>query len=90
VGVGLHTGNAWVGAVGEGVHVTITALGDAVNTTARLASAAIAGETLLTTAAARTARLVDADLERRTLELKGKQEVVDVVSVTVSPPVAVG
>jgi adenylate cyclase len=87
VGAGLHTGNPWVGAVGEGVHVTITALGDAVNTAARLASAAGAGEILLTTAAAQAAGL-EKDLERRALELKGKQEVVDVVSLTVSPPVA--
>ena len=40
VGAGVHTGIAWVGAVGDGVHTTITALGDAVNTAARLASAA--------------------------------------------------
>jgi adenylate cyclase len=89
VGVGLHTGNAWVGAVGEGVHTTITAFGDAVNTTARLASAAGAGEILLTTMAAQAAELED-DLERRALELKGKQEVVDVVTVTVSPTVTAG
>jgi len=84
VGAGLHTGTAWVGAVGEGAYVTITALGDAVNTTARLGSAAGAGEVLLTNAAAEAAGL-DPGLERRPLELKGKQEVVDVVTVTVSP-----
>jgi adenylate cyclase len=89
VGVGLHTGTAWVGAVGEGVHVSITALGDAVNTAARLASAAGQGEILVTTAAAKAAGL-DEDLERRPLELKGKQEVVDVVSLTVSPAVTAG
>jgi adenylate cyclase len=88
VGAGLHTGTAWVGAVGEGVHVSITALGDAVNTTARLASAAAAGEILVTTEAAKAAGL-DPDLERRGLELKGKEEVVDVVAVTVSPTVSV-
>jgi adenylate cyclase len=84
VGVGLHTGDAWVGAVGEGVHVTITALGDAVNTTARLASAAGAGEILLTTAAAQAAGL-ESGAERRGLELKGKQEIVEVVALTVTP-----
>jgi adenylate cyclase len=84
VGAGLHTGTAWVGAVGEGVHVTITALGDAVNTAARLGSAAGAGAILLTTATARAAGL-DSDLETRPLELKGKQQVVDVVTLTVSP-----
>jgi adenylate cyclase len=89
VGAGLHTGAAWVGAVGEGVHVSITALGDAVNTAARLASAAGAGEILVSTAAAEAARL-DPGLERRTLELKGKHEVVEVVSLTVGPAVPVG
>jgi len=87
VGAGLHTGNAWVGAVGEGAYVTITALGDAVNTTARLASAAGAGEILLTTAAAEAAGLDSPGLERRALELKGKQDAVDVVTLTVGPGV---
>jgi adenylate cyclase len=72
VGAGVHTGRAWVGAVGEGAHVEVTALGDAVNTTARLASVARAGEVLVTTPAAEAAGL-DPSLERRTLELKGKE-----------------
>jgi adenylate cyclase len=87
VGAGMHTGIAWVGAVGEGVHVTLTALGDAVNTAARLASAAGPGEILVTASAAAAAGL-DEVLERRPLELKGKQEVVEVVSLTVGPAVA--
>jgi adenylate cyclase len=86
VGAGLHTGTAWVGAVGEGVHTSITALGDAVNTAARLASAAAAGEILVTTAAAGAAGL-ETDLPQRALELKGKQETVDVVTLTVGPAV---
>ena len=49
---GVHTGLAWVGAVGDESHTEITALGDTVNTTARLASAAAAGEVLVTVAAA--------------------------------------
>jgi class 3 adenylate cyclase len=64
--------------------VTITALGDAVNIAARLGSAAGAGEILVTAAAAEAAGL-NPDLARRPLELKGKQEVVDVVTLTVSP-----
>ena len=41
VGVGVHTGTAFVGAVGHAAEVEdFTALGDAVNTTARLASVA--------------------------------------------------
>jgi hypothetical protein len=48
-----------------------------------------AGEILVTSAAAGAAGL-DENLERRTLELKGKQDVVDVVSVTVRPAVTAG
>jgi adenylate cyclase len=74
----VHTGSAWVGAVGEGGHTQITALGDAVNTTARLASVAQAGEILVTTSAAATAGL-DGSLERLSLELKGKEMPTEVV-----------
>lgn len=49
VGAGVHTGLVWMGAIGEGTHVELTAVGDAVNVTARLASAAAAGEVLVTT-----------------------------------------
>jgi adenylate cyclase len=83
LGAGVHTGVAWVGAVGAGTHTALTALGDAVNTTARLASAAAAGEILITTAAA-TAAGLDSTLERRPLELKGKEQIPDVVSLMVT------
>jgi adenylate cyclase len=79
IGAGVHTGMAWFGAVGEGEHVEITILGDVVNTTARLASAAAAGEVLVSTDAAAAAGL-EASRERRSLELKGKGEPFEVVS----------
>jgi hypothetical protein len=59
-------------------------------TAARLASAAGPGEILVTSAAVRAAELDDEGLERRTLELKGKQEVVEVFSLTVGRAVPVG
>jgi adenylate cyclase len=43
VGVGVATGTAFIGSVGESHTATMTALGDIVNVTARLASAAGAG-----------------------------------------------
>jgi adenylate cyclase len=61
-----------VGTVGDGAHVELTALGDPVNVAARLASAAGAGEILVTLTAARAANLTEDGLERRDLELKGK------------------
>ena len=78
VGAGVHTGRVWFGAVGEGVHIELTSLGDVVNTTARLAGAAGAGEILVSTDAA-TAAGLPRDLEGRSLDLKGKELVFDVV-----------
>ena len=63
-----------IGAVDD-----FTALGDAVNTTARLASAAMAGEVLISTAAAEAAATPIAGLERRTLDIRGRTESIDVI-----------
>ena len=57
IGAGVHTALVWFGAVGRGERVELTAVGDAVNTTARLASMATAGEILVTTDAATAANL---------------------------------
>jgi len=87
IGAGVHTGPAWVGSVGEGPRTELTVLGDNVNIAARLATAAKAGEVLVTTEAA-TAAGLDATLERRRLELKGKQELTEVVSLHVGSHLA--
>jgi adenylate cyclase len=79
IGAGVHTGRVWFGAVGEGVHTELTVVGDAVNTTARLAAAAAAGEILVSLDAA-TAAGIDPMLERRALNLKGKELPFEVVS----------
>jgi adenylate cyclase len=78
VGAGVHTGQMWFGTVGEGAHIEIAVLGDVVNTTARLAAAAGPGEILVSAEAAAVVGL-DAALERRSLELKGKEEPTEVV-----------
>jgi adenylate cyclase len=77
VGAGVHTGIAYVGTVGEGDAHDFTALGDAVNTTARLASSAGPGELLVSSAAATASALDTAGLEARTLSLRGRDETVD-------------
>ena len=77
LGIGVHTGVAYVGRVGEGDACDFTAVGDAVNTTARLASAAGAGEVLVSKAAADASMLDDTGLESRTLTLRGKDEMID-------------
>lgn len=80
VGVGIHTGVAWVGSIAgarEGV-LDFTALGDSVNIAARLASKAGAGEVLVSEATCSAAQIEIAGLEKRDLELKGKSELVSV------------
>ncbi len=90
VGVGIHTGVAYVGAVGSSGGVTdITALGDAVNTTARLASSAAAGEILVSEAVCDAAGLGSAQFEERTLTLKGKQEPFRVRVLRAEEPVSI-
>jgi adenylate cyclase len=79
IGAGVHTGVAYVGTVGDGPMVDFTAMGDAVNVTARLASAALPHELLVSASAASAAGLESTGLEHRSLELKGKAEPVDVV-----------
>jgi Adenylate cyclase, family 3 (some proteins contain HAMP domain) len=84
VGVGVATGPAWVGAVGDERHTDLTALGDNVNIAARLGAAALAGEVLMTVETALAAG-VGAGLERRNLDLKGKSTPTEVVSLLVGP-----
>ena len=78
VGIGVHTGLAYVGVMGatDG-QLDFTGVGDAVNTAARLGSVADAGELLVSEATAGRADLATAGLERRRLELKGREEPVD-------------
>lgn len=79
VGVGVHTGKAHVGSVGSEDSVTdIVALGDAVNTAARIASQAGAGEVLLSETACQAAGLAVQQLEERKLSLKGKRDPINV------------
>ncbi|MGH3132690.1 MAG: adenylate/guanylate cyclase domain-containing protein [Gaiellaceae bacterium] len=77
VGAGVHTGVAYVGRVGEDDACDFTAVGDSVNTTARLASSAEAGQILVSVAAAAAAKLDTTGLECRTLELRGRDDTVE-------------
>jgi adenylate cyclase len=80
IGVGVHTGLAWVGSIAgaSGAAADFTALGDNVNIAARLASKAGSGEVLVSEATWAAARIENNDLEKRDLELKGKTSVVSV------------
>ncbi|MDC5697326.1 adenylate/guanylate cyclase domain-containing protein [Intrasporangium calvum] len=80
IGTAVHTGDVFVGATGEhGTVEDFTALGDAVNTTARLASAAGAGEVLVSCTSGRAAHLPIEDREHRLLEIRGRSEPIEVV-----------
>jgi adenylate cyclase len=78
VGVGVHTGTAFMGTVGRaGGLLELTALGEDVNIAARLASEAAAGELVCSEVAFRAAGL-DLVSEQRSLTLKGVSEPVPV------------
>ena len=78
LGIGVHTGRSFVGSVGEGDAKDFTALGDTVNTTARLTDQAGGGEILISADAATAGGLDTSGLERRTLQLRGRDQSVDV------------
>ena len=80
VGTGVHTGEAFVGATGPADAVDdFTALGDTVNTTARLASVARAGEVIVSRAAAEVAARTGGGHETRSVEIRGRTEPIEVV-----------
>jgi adenylate cyclase len=78
LGIGVHTGRSFVGAVGEGDARDFTALGDTVNTAARLSALAGPGELLISCEAGDAAGIETGGLERRTLEIRGRDQPVDV------------
>ncbi len=78
IGASVHTGVAFVGSVGDGTVANFTAMGDPVNVAARLASAAVAGEVLITEDAWTRAAMDVVPDDNRSLELKGKSAPVDV------------
>jgi len=79
VGAGIHTGTAYVGAVGAADGVTeIAVLGSAANMCARLSSKAAAGEILISEDSMKSGNLDVMDLESRLLELKGVSQPVSV------------
>ena len=75
VGVGINTDKAVFGYVGssEG-RMEVTALGDAANVAARLSSQAAEGEVLLSESTVQKAGVDKSKLEKRTVELKGKNK----------------
>jgi adenylate cyclase len=77
VGVGVHTGISFVGFVGEDDALDFTAVGDTVNTAARLCQAAAAGEVLISQPTADAGAVETSGLEHRVLELRGREQSVE-------------
>jgi adenylate cyclase len=94
VGAAVHTGVAFAGMVGSSIDISeFTALGDAMNTTARLAAIAGPGELLVSVAAAEQAGLPVDGLARRAVEVRGREAGLDVYAIRpdaagITPPAA--
>jgi len=73
LGVGVNSGVAYVGNVGGAGTVDFTALGDVINTAARMQSSAAVGEVLMSEAVYAEAAKEFPDAEIRMLELRGKE-----------------
>jgi adenylate cyclase len=87
VGIGIHTGTAYVGTVGSfDTFSDVTALGDPVNVAARLASLAGAGEILVSSDARRVSGLDLGALERREVELRGRDRPIEFELLRVGTP----
>ena len=74
VGVGLHIGICSVGNVGKGSEKDFTAVGDVVNTAARLQSQAGAGEIVVSSEIHTDASAILRDAKPTSLDLKGKED----------------
>lgn len=85
VGVGINTGVAFVGLIGPDIRAAdLTALGDAPNVAARLASSAAAGEILMSEHAFIASGAEHEGWERHQLTLKGKSAPLDIRATRVS------
>ena len=74
IGVGLDYGHAFVGNVGSGEVKDFTAIGDVVNTAARLQACAADGEIVVSSRVMEVTRAQLPGAEPRVLELKGKAQ----------------
>ena len=81
LGIGIATGEEFVGNVGGGGYKDFTALGDVTNTAARLSSAAAPGELLVDAETYAAVAHDHPEAERRELELKGKSAPVEAYAI---------
>ncbi|WP_119167498.1 adenylate/guanylate cyclase domain-containing protein [Algihabitans albus] len=81
IGIGIHIGPAIVGEMGWGEAVSLTAVGDTVNTASRLEQATkdFGAQLVISAALAERAGVPQAGAERRHLELRGRSEPLEVL-----------
>lgn len=85
VGVGVHTGQAYIGTVGGEQMTDVVVLGDAANVAARLASVAAAGQVVVSADALMASHEDWSALETRSFELKGKAAGVQAGIIRIGP-----
>ena len=78
IGIGVHTGTAYVGTVGNDQVSDVTAVGDSVNIAARLASEAAAHTIVASEDTCVAAELSTTGYETKALDLKGKSSSISV------------
>ena len=78
LGIGLNAGEAFVGKVGQSTVKDFTALGDTINTAARLQAKAKAGEIIVSEELYASALTEFPDAERKVLKLRGRKEPITV------------
>ena len=83
IGIGISTGEEFVGNVGGGGYKDFTALGDVTNVAARLTAQAARGELLVDSETYAAVAGDYPDAERRELELKGKSLPVEAFRIAV-------
>jgi adenylate cyclase len=81
IGVGIASGEEFVGNVGGGGFKDFTALGDVTNIAARLTARAVPGEILMDAATYEAVGSLHPNAERRELELKGKSAPVEAFAI---------
>ena len=81
IGIGIHIGPAIVGEMGWGDAVSVTAVGDTVNTASRLEQATkdFEAQLVISAALAERAGLPSDGAERRHIELRGRRESLEVL-----------
>lgn len=76
IGIGIHSGAVVVGEMGHGRAISVTAIGDPVNTASRLESMTKEAQVpiIISEAVATTARVGDLDVPQQEIEVRGRSE----------------